>query len=106
MIARLLLVALLGQGAPDGGPAGVEQLYTACPDAPLLVEVDGGYFTPELRQRRENCRMAACESYAQAHLAEAPASAASPGLVLGLVGGGLILVGLAALGGYLLPHPK
>ncbi len=91
----LLLAALLAQ---DGG---VEQLYAKCADAPLLVPMDGGFWEPMARQQRQNCKLAACESYARSRLAEPQASGeASPGLVLGLVGGGLALVALAFLLGY------
>jgi hypothetical protein len=103
-VTGLILAALLAQA--DVADAGVRQLYSQCPDAPLVVAVDGGFFTPELRQRRENCKLAACEDYANAKLAEsAPGSTSSPGVVLSLVGGGLALVALAVVAGYLLPHP-
>jgi hypothetical protein len=54
--------------ALDGG---VDQLYVKCPpsDMPFAVQADGGEWTvPDLRMRRTNCRLAACESFAADHL--------------------------------------
>lgn len=89
-------------GPPDAGP-GIEQLYTACPDAPPVVPVDGGYFTPDLRQRRENCRQAACEAFAVPKLAEEQGPA-HPGVVLLTIGGGVVLLSVGVIVGYEVPH--
>lgn len=108
MIAGLLLAALLAQdapdaGAPDAGVLTVESLYTACPDAPPVVPVDGGYFTPDLRQRRENCRQAACEAFAAPKLAEEQGPA-HPGVVLLTIGGGVVVLSVGVIVGYEVPH--
>lgn len=106
-----LLVALsLGQadaGALDGGSldagAPVEQLYVQCADAPKAEEVDGGLFEPWPRVKRENCKMAACESFVNDKLT---ATEGSPGTVLALVGGGVAVAALAFIIGFVVPHPK
>lgn len=102
MIARLLIASLLtADPTPDAGVAQltVESLYVACPDAPLAEVVDGGYFVPEQRARRQTCQLSACEAFATPRL-EQPAGDTSPGLVIALVAAGLVAAGLAAAGGY------
>lgn len=110
MIAALLLSLALGQadaGALDGGSldagAPVEQLYTKCDvDAPKAEVLDGGLFEPWPRVKRENCKIAACEDFANSKLSEP----ASPGTVLGLVAGGVAVAALAFVIGFVVPHPK
>lgn len=102
-----LLAALIASTAAaqtsDGGFDGPD--YAACEeyrDAGLAVELDGGWYLPQRRMDLTKCRLASC----QAALAAPPASEVSPGLVLGLVGGGLALVGVAFVVGWLAPRPK
>ena len=96
----LLLLSLLTQTAPDAGaPATLEALYTACADAPLAEVMDGGYFVPEARARRNNCKLAACEAFAEPKLIES--SAPHPGTVLVLVGGAVIITIVSAVAGYI-----
>ncbi len=118
MIA-LVLAAVLAQA--DGGlvsssveirptDAGVpvitlDSLYTKCGDAPLASVVDGGYFVPEARAAKNNCKLAICEGVATQYLAEDQKGEAHPGTVLALVGGGLALTVVSIVVGYLLPHP-
>ncbi len=97
MIA-LVLAAVLSQA--DAGA--MQPLYTQCPDAPLAEVVDGGYFYPELRAARQNCKLTTCEQTVDQMLAR-PES--NPRVVLGLVATGVALVAVAVLVGYLLPHP-
>jgi len=73
MIA-ISLTVLLGQlsgldgGTLDANTDGGTQLtvtslpsYSQCPDAPLAVAVDGGFYLPELRAKRVACMLATCE---------------------------------------------
>lgn len=99
---RLLLMVALAQ-APDGGAPRIDDLYTACGDAPLMEAVDGGYFVPERRQQRNNCKLTACEEYASQKLTTD--TGAPPSTVLLLVGGGVGLVALGVVLGFFLPHP-
>lgn len=107
MIAVLLL-ALLSADPGDAGITAVtlESLYAACPAAPPLQVVDGGYFTPELRQQRENCKVAALEAFVVPRLETDPVGPPNPGVVITLVAGGLVVLGGGVALGYLLPHPK
>lgn len=59
-----LALALAASLATDGG---VADLYVACPpsDVPMATQVDGGWFMPDARWARTNCRLAACEEFAQ-----------------------------------------
>lgn len=99
MITHLLLAAILTADPTDAGipPPSVESLYTACPDAPLAEVVDGGFFVPAQRARRQSCQLAACEDFAAPRLTTQPVGEASPGIVIALTGGGVavaVLVGV------------
>ncbi len=105
---KLLSLVLLGQLA-DGGTAPsltIDSLYVDCPsaDVPPAEKVDGGYFLPELRARRQVCMQAALENYATPKLAEESAKPMPPGAVLGIIGGatGLVIVGFIV--GFFFPH--
>lgn len=95
-MTHLLLLALL-TADPDGG---VESLYVGCGDAPLAVAVDGGYFVPERRQQRFNCKLSACEAFAEPRLNVA--SAPSPNIVIGLTVLGIVVAGATAAGGFVM----
>ena len=58
----VLLVAAPCASSLDGG---VRVLYGRCPDAPLLVPVDGGYFLPQATAENVACRLATCEAYVE-----------------------------------------
>lgn len=106
MIA-LVAALVLSQAAPDAGA--LAPLYQKCveatADAPLAEIVDGGYFTPELRAARNNCKLAACETKVDEML-KRPEPEAPPQLstVLILVGGGLALAAVMFAAGYAVPH--
>ena len=106
----LALALLLAQapledaGTPDSGVLLLE-LYVKCPDAPLAEAVDGGYFFPTARLVRNNCKLAACESAITQAVAIKKEEHTEPGVILGTVAGGVAVIGLAVLFGYLLPHP-
>ena len=109
-----LVAALLAQapdaGVPDAGPAdllSVDQLYTACGDAPVMTfDADAGNFiVPLRRQQRNNCKLAACEEFATAKLKE-DSGPAYPGTALALVAGGVALMAISVAIGYLIPHPN
>lgn len=68
----LVLAATL---AVDGG---VGTLYTACPDAPMATQVDGGWFMPEARWNRTNCRLAACETWVNGSMELGTAELSAP----------------------------
>jgi len=109
MVSKLLILSLLSQAAPVPAPdAGVtvESLYVECGDAPLMEPVDGGFFVPLRRQQRNNCKLAACESYANSKLQSETQEPTSTGIVLVIIGSALALVGLGVVAGYLAPHPK
>jgi hypothetical protein len=93
----LVLAATL---AIDGG---VDQLYVACPpaDVPFAVQADGGEWTvPDLRMRRTNCRLAACESFAADHLDPAGGDVVAPPMPVWLAIAASVVVTLG-LGIYL-----
>lgn len=113
MIAKLLIAALLAQ-VPDAGtipdagaamPAGIDQLYVACPtDVPLAEAVDGGFFVPEGRARRQVCMLASCEQYAAPKLLEAagPPAPASTVFLLAGAGVGVLVAGIVI--GFFIPR--
>lgn len=107
--ALLIAVLLAADPVADGGvlaPAlTIESLYQACPDAPLAEIVDGGYFVPEGRARRQLCQQAACEAYAAPKLAEESGPPTSAGTVFILAGSGAALMVIGIVIGFLLPHP-
>jgi hypothetical protein len=106
-VIGLALTTVLGFTIPeptlpsDGGMP-VEQLYPVCGDAPLAEVTDGGLFEPWLRVKHNNCKLSACESYANDKMLQSDPT--NPGLVLGLVGGGVALVILGVVVGYFIPH--
>jgi hypothetical protein len=112
VIAKLLIAALLAQvpdagTAPDAGtmPAGIDQLYVACPtDVPLAEAVDGGFFVPEGRARRQVCLLAACEKYAEPKLLEVsgPPAPASTVFLLAGAGVGVLVAGIVI--GFFIPR--
>ncbi len=106
----LVLAALLAQdaGAPDAGLPSVEQLYVACGDAPLMTydEDAGNFIVPLRRQQRNNCKLVACETYADAKLKEEVPVHSNPGTVLVLVTGAIVLFGGGIVLGYMLPHAR
>lgn len=97
-----MLVAVLAQ---DGGRP-VETLYSVCGDAPLMTAVDGGFLVPFRRQQRNNCKLAACEDYANAQMSKQPDEATiGPGTVAAVAGAGVVLAAIAAAIAYFAPHP-
>jgi hypothetical protein len=111
VIARLVITALLAQplpdaGAPDAGAVGIDQLYVACPtDVPLTEAVDGGFFVPEARARRQVCMLTACESYAEPKLLEAASGPPAPSTVFLLVGTGVGVLVAGIVIGLFVPRP-
>jgi hypothetical protein len=78
ILSAVLAVTL----ALDGG---VDQLYVKCPpaDVPFAVQVDGGDWTvPDLRMRRTNCRLAACELFASGSMEQEVVAPSTPLWVL------------------------
>jgi len=108
VISSLLITAILAQAsAVDVGAPAVDQLYVLCGDAPLMEEVDGGFFVPLRRQQRNNCKLAACEAFAEPKLKdEPPREPSSPAVVLGVVSVAIILFGGGIVLGYMMPHMK
>lgn len=104
LVPGLALGQVPDAGAVDGG-AGVDSLYVQCGDAPLMEPIDGGYFVPERRQQRNNCKLAACEFYANGKMKEPETSAAPASAVIILVSAALVLFGGGIVVGYLAPHP-
>lgn len=109
MIAFALLLTLgqAGDAGIDGGSldagAPVEQLYTACAsDVPLATEIDGGIDEPWARVKYNNCKMSACENYANDKLVEPQTSV---GTVLGLTAGGIVIAVIGIIVGLFIPHP-
>lgn len=106
MAALIFAFPALAQdaGSVDGGTPGVEQFYGECKPAPPMIQLDGGdLLVPLRRQQRNNCMLAACESYANAKLKEEP-SEVKPLTVVGVVGAALTLaIGMFILG-YEAPH--
>jgi hypothetical protein len=105
MIALILAAVLAQADAGVPAPKGVDQLYTGCKsDVPLAVMTDAGFLIPDERVALINCRQAACEAYAAPKLLE-DSGPAHPGTVLLLTGGGVVLVTIAVIVGYFIPHP-
>ena len=83
-----LALVLASSLAFDGG---VSTLYVEClpSDVPLAVQVDGGWFMPEARWARTNCRLAACEVFAAGSMEQAdsaPSVAAWVGIAVSVLG--------------------
>ncbi len=98
-----VLVANIGEPI-DAGPR-VEDLYIKCGDAPEMeIAGDGGYYlVPLRRQQRNNCKLAACENFANATMQQLPQTSSSVG-VMAVVVGAVVLFGGGIVLGYMIPH--
>lgn len=80
-------------GASDAGAGGAspsirfdDAIYALCPDAPKAEPVDGGWFLPELRERRVACLMNTCEADRSRRAQEMAGAAPPPSWVWWAVG--------------------
>lgn len=70
-----------------------DAIYALCPDAPLAERHDGGWFLPDLRERRVACIMDTCETDRSRRAREMAGAAPPPSWVwwaAGVVAAGAI----------------
>lgn len=102
----LVLAAADGGAPPADGGGGVTAIDYGCPEAPPAVQVDGGWFYPELRASRQACLLAATAKHRDILLEKqepAPIKGeAGSGMAIGIA----VLVLVAAFAGGVLVDEK